>query len=391
MDFEWSQEHDMMRQAVKDIASDYDEEYWREVRAERRVPKEIYNDLADGGWLGIPIPEEYGGQGMGILEVVLMMQALGEERVWEISVSDLIFSMVFGGVSVTKNGTEAQKEELLPGIVNGDRWSLGLTEADAGLNTTNITTVAEPNGSEYVINGQKMWTSGIDEADKLLVLARTTPKDEVNSGGRGLTQFIVDDPSNTDGIEYSELPLDIYYPDRTYQVNIDNLRVPEENVLGEVDEGLYQIFDMLNVERMTAGTGIWAAGMYCIDKAVEYANQREVFDGPIGQYQGIQHPLADSFAELESAKGTLERAAWQFDNNVGDVGEISNVANLQAGKAAWNACEAAMQTFGGSSVSAELGIAAAWATVRHLRIAPVSEEMIRNHIAQHSLGLPRSY
>ncbi|MFP8890443.1 acyl-CoA dehydrogenase family protein [Natrialbaceae archaeon A-CW2] len=389
MDYELSAEHQMMQSAVKEIAADYDKDYWQEIHEGQLVPEEIFQDLAEGGWFGIPIPEEYGGHGMGLLDTIIVMEALAEAHAWETTFR-FTMSTVFGGTSIMQNGTEAQKEQYLPGIAAGeDVWALGLTEPSAGLNATNMTTRAEKDGDEWVINGQKQWTSGMEFADKLLLVARTEPKDEAEKRTEGITMFILD--PDMDGISYNEIPLDIYFTEPTYDLFLDDVRVPEERVLGDVGQGLHQIFGMLNAERLTAAVSAWGGGKEALDTAVQYAKDREVWSEPIGAHQAIQHPLADAHAEMESARHDIRRAAWLADQGRDGSGEAANIANLQAGKAAWNACEAAMTTLGGMSASQEMGVAAAWGVVRHLRTGPVSEEMILNHIGQHSLGLPRSY
>lgn len=389
MEFRLSREHEMMKSAVSDIGSEYGDDYWQEVHEARRPPTEIFEDLADGGWFGAPLPEAYGGQGLDLLDTVVILEGLCEAHCWETTFR-FTMSTVFGGISIVENGTEEQKERYLPTIANGDdAWALGMTEPDAGLNTANTTTTAEKHGDEYVVDGRKQWISGMEFADHLLLMTRTTPRDEVDSKFEGMTMFVVD--PEAEGIEYSEIPLDTYYTEPTYDLFIDDLRVHEDQLLGEVGEGMYQIFGMLNVERITAALSAWGAGKEALDKAVQYAKDRQVWSDPIGAHQAIQHPLAESHAKMESARTELRKAAWQYDNDVGDVGEASNVANYLACKAAWDACEASMTTHGGMSVSSEMGIAACWGVARHQRTGPVSEEMILNHIGQNVLGLPRSY
>jgi acyl-CoA dehydrogenase len=389
MDFSLDEEHRLIKQSVKQIASDYGDEYWRRIRQQEEFPTEIYEDLAKEGWLSLLFPQEYGGQEMGMFELVLVMEALGEEDAWE-AANALVLPMTFGGLGILKHGTEDQKDEYLPGIINGDHfWAGGITEPDSGLNTANISTVAEFNGDKYVINGQKQFISGIHDAHRLLLLARIDESGEDRPPHEGLTMFIVD-PSR-DGIEYNEIPLDIYWPEKTYQVHINDLEVDEESILGTKGDGLKQIFSVLNPERITTAAISYCVGLKALNQAVEYAKNREVWSAPIGSHQAIQFPLADAYSDLELAKMAIRAAAWKYDHGMDGVGEISNIANLQAGKGAWNACEAAMTTFGGMSVSADLDIAALWQVVRHYRIAPVSEEMIRNYIGQHVLGLPRSY
>jgi acyl-CoA dehydrogenase len=389
MEFQLTDEQQMIKQTIRRIASDYDDEYWRDVRENHRAPEEFHRELADGGWYGIAFPEEYGGQGMGLFETLLIMEALAEEGAW-IPGARFIGFTIFGGYSVLEHGSPEQKEQYLPGFAEGEhRWSIGVTEPDAGLNTTNISTEAERDGDSWLISGQKQFISGLDTASRLLLLARTTPKSDVDSPLGGITAFIVD--PDDDAVDYSEIPIDVYFPESTFQVHIDDLRVGSDQVLGEVDEGLYQVFDTLNAERVATGAASWGAGYATLQNAADYAREREVWAEPIGGHQAIQHPLADAYAELETSRLALRKAAWQFDSQHGDVGEMANVANLRACKAAWNACESAMTTFGGMSASTELGVASAWGYVRHYRTIPVSEEMIRNFIGQHSLDLPRSY
>ncbi|WP_435079625.1 acyl-CoA dehydrogenase family protein [Halococcus sp. AFM35] len=389
MDFEWTQEHKLIRQAISDIAADYSRNYWQNVREERRFPAEFYDDLAEGDWLGVAFPEKYDGQDMGLLEMVLIIETLAESGAW-IGAVTLVGGPVFGGFSILAHGTEEQKQRYLPKIINGNTtWGLGVTEANAGLNTTNLTTFAERNGNEFIINGEKQFISGLEHADKMLLLARTAHKEDVEMPADGITMFIVD--LNDNAIEYSEIPLDIYYPERTYQVHINSLRVSESQILGTEGDGLRQMFDTLNAERIVLGACTWGAGKSTLESAVEHAKEREVWSQAIGGHQAIQHPLADAHADLESARLALEKAAWQQSTQTGDVGEAANLANLQAGKSAFEAAEAAMTTFGGMSASAEIGISAAWEFIRHARTVPISEEMIWNYLGTHSLDLPRSY
>jgi len=389
MEFHLSSEQQMIQDAVKDIAQKYDNSYWQDVHRNHRPPTELFQDLAEGGWFGAPLPEEYGGQDLGLLDTVLILEALCEAHAWEATFR-FTMSTVFGGITVTENGTKEQKEQYLPEIAAGETvWALGMTEPDAGLNSARISTTAEKEGDEYLINGRKQWISGMELADHLLLICRTSPLEDINRKFDGLTMFIVD-PEAT-GVEYSEIPLDVYYPEPTYDLYIDDLRVHEDQVLGEVGQGMYQIFSMLNVERVTAALSGWGAGKEALDKAVQYAKDREVWSEPIGAHQSIAHPLAEAHARMEASRTMLRQAAWEYDQEKENIGETANVAKYLACQAAWEACEASMSTHGGMSASEEMGIAAAWGVARHQRTGPVSEEMILNHLAQHSLGLPRSY
>lgn len=389
MDFRLSDEQRMMQDTIRSIGEQYGEDYWQEIHATQDQPEELFNDLAEGGWFGAPLPIEYGGQGLDLLDTVIILEALCETNAWEATFR-FTMSTVFGGISLVEHGSEEQKETYLPSIAEGDAvWALGMTEPDAGLNSSQISTFAKKEGDEYVINGRKQWISGMEFADQLLLITRTEPLEEVDRKFDGMTAFIVD--PDAAGIEYSEIPLDMYYTEPTYDLFLDDLHVHEDQVLGEVGHGMYQIFSMLNVERVTAAMSGWGAGKEALDKGVQYAKDREVWSEPIGAHQAIAHPLAEAHAKMESSRTLLRQAAWQYDNQVGDVGEIANIAKYLTCQAAWEACEASMSTHGGMSASQEMGIAAAWGVARHQRTGPVSEEMVLNHIAQHSLGLPRSY
>lgn len=386
--FEKSQIEQMIRSNVRELTKDYDDDYWREIRSTGRFPQEIWNDLADGDWIGANIPEEYGGAGMGIQEVCYVIYELAKGGAWPI-VPEFVITPCFGGETLIAHGSEEQKERYLPKIANGEaRWALGVTEPDAGLNTTNISTTAEKDGDEYVINGQKMWISNVKTAERITLLARTTPKSDVDSPNEGMSIFFVD--PDADGVDFEPIELDTYFPDDTYTLYLDNVRVHESDLVGEEGDGLYQIFDTLNSERITGAAISIGMGYHAIDLASEYANQREVFDAPIGSHQGIQHTLADTYADLTCADLVTQKAAWLYDN--GDhAGEAANIANLKGCEAGWNACEAAMTTFGGMSVSKDLGLAAMWGFVRHTRTAPVSEQMLRNYLGEKVLDLPKSY
>ena len=389
MDFSKPDSYDAMQREIRSIAAKYDDEYWLRVRNEGGLPEEVFQDLAAAGWIGVMFPEEYGGKGGGVLDLVLLMETLAEEGAW-IAANSLVSSAVFGGVSILAHGTDEQIEQYVPAIADGEeKWSVSVTERDAGLNTANISTFAERDGDGFAINGGKLWTSGLDESSHVVLLARTTPKEECDSPLDGLTMFIVD--PDTDGVDFTPTETDVYFPRQTFRVEYNDVHVQEDRVLGTVDQGVYQMFDTLNAERLGTAAGTWGAGRHALDRAVEYAKERQVWSEPIGAHQAIQHPLADAYAELETARLALERGAWQYDEGGDSVGEAANVANLQVGKAAWSACEAAMSTHGGIATYTERGIAAAWSFVRTNRIIPVSEEMIRNHIGHRVLGLPRSY
>lgn len=388
VDFAETEMERMIKSSVQDLMGAYDDSYWADVRAEERYATEVWDDLGEHGWLGVAIPEEYGGQGMGIQELAMVIEEVGAAGAWPVTLQ-IVVSPLFGGETLVSHGTEAQKERWLPDIASGDsRWALGVTEPQSGLNTTRISTTAERDGDEWVIEGEKTWCSGAEIADRITLLARTLPAEEADRPSHGFSIFLVDpdDPN----VEYQEIPLDGYFPDRTYNVHLDGVRVHDDEMVGDLHQGFGQLFDTLNTERITTAACAAGTGRYALKRAAEYANDREVFDTPIGSHQGIQHTLAEAHANLNAARLMNRKAAWKYDNDE-PAGTAANVANFLCARAGWNACEAATTTFGGMSLSREMGIAAMTSYVRHLRIAPVSEEMILNYIGEEELGLPKSY
>jgi acyl-CoA dehydrogenase len=387
-DFTRTQQEKLIRSSVRQILDDFDRDYWRDVRRTQEFPTEFWEKMGDNGWLGVMIPEEYGGQGLGTQELLMVMEEVGKSEGWSANLP-LLLSPVFGGETLKKHGSRSQKEEWLPKLAEGSaQWALGVTEPDAGLNTTNISTTADKHGGEYVVNGRKIWTSGVDSADRITTLVRTLPGDAAEKDSHGFSILLIDpdDPN----VDYDRIPMDLYFPDKTYNVYFDGVRVPESALIGEEHQGFHHLFDTLNTERIAGAAIVYSAGMNALTQARDYANEREVFEEPIGSHQAIQHPLADAYADLKSARLMARKAAWQYDEGK-DASTASNIANLQAGKAAWNAAEAAMTTFGGMGYSEEVGVGKLWGWLRHTRTAPISEEMLRNYIATHELNLPRSY
>ncbi|MUV85746.1 acyl-CoA dehydrogenase [Natronomonas sp. CBA1123] len=387
--FEETQELEMIRQTARDIASDYDDDYWLEV-SEGREPTEFWNDCADAGFLGAAIPTEYGGEGMGFWELSAIVEelcangCLGAEMLFVVNVC-------FGGITLTENGSEEQKEEWLPGICDGSvNFAMALTEPDAGHNAPNMTTFAEEDGDEYVIDGTKQWISGVDVADQMLLVARTSPKDD-SAKMQGVTLFLVDpdDPA----IEARELDVGIPTPEKQFELSFDGYRAHEEDIIGTKGMGLYQLFDTVNPERLLGASGAIGVGKCAINRSVDYANEREVFDQPIGAHQGIQHPIADSWAKLQSAGLLVRKAAWMVDNESDPkkTAEVSNMAKLRATEVGHDATDVAVQTHGGNGFSRDYTVIEMWKGSRLGKVAPGSTEMMRNHVAEHTLGLPRSY
>ncbi len=391
MEFDLTDEQRLLVQTATDIVKGFGEPYFRERRLAEEVPTEFLDEIADAGFFGIPLPTEYGGEGMGVLELSLAIRALGEAGAWE-HLSRFTTNTVFGGLTLAGYGSDRQKREHLESIAAGDEvWALGVTEPAAGSNMLRTQTTAEREGDTFVVDGSKVFNSGLDVAERYVLLTRTKPFDEVERRTDGLTLFLVD--PDADGIEYEPVELDVFWPagHRTFTVHIEDLRVSEAQILGELHRGIEPIFDVLNPERISTASEHVARGTWALDRAVEYANEREVWNEPIGAHQGVQHPLAESYADLETARLAVDRAAAALDAGHDDTAEYANVAHLQAADAAFTAADNAVETFGGTSAVADTGITAVWSLIRHQKIAPVTRNMKLNFIANNVLDLPRSY
>lgn len=388
LDFELTAEQKMIVNAASDIAKDFDSEYWRNKDKNHEFPEDFWKTLVSAGFVGIPFPEKNGGGGMGLFEMILAMETLTTESCGLAGTWFLCLTSVFGGLSILKHGNEDQKEKYLPKIANGMEFCLGLTEPDAGTNTLNIQTMAVEDGDHYVVNGRKTLISGVDRAKGMVLVTRTTPLDKAPKRTSGLTLFLVDLPSPTvevvpiekHGINYS----------KTCDVYITDLRLPRENLLGEKDKGWYLILDTLNPERMSFSSAAGGIGLLAISKAVEYAKQRCVFGPPIGSYQALQFPLAETKAKIEAAKMLNYKAAWLYDRGQ-PCGAEANMAKIAAVDAGTQAVYHAMQTFGGYGYAVEYDVERWWREVNLIRLAPVTHQMALAFIGEHVLGLPKSY
>ena len=388
MDFELTTEQKMIVETAADIARDFGPEYWREKDKKHEFPEDFWKSLGEAGFTGIVIPESHGGGGMGMSEMILAMETLVSEGCGLAGEWFLCLSSVFGGLSIAKHGTEVQKQKYLPKIAKGLEFCLALTEPDAGTNTLNISTTAVQDEDSFVVNGQKMFISGADRAKGMLLVTRTTPLEKATKRTLGLTLFIVDLPNpaveiipiEKHGINYS----------KTFEVYISDLRVPAENLLGEVDKGWYSVLDTLNPERMSFSAAACGLGLLAIKKAVDYAKERKVFDAPIGAYQGVQFPLAEAKAKIEAARLLNYKAALLFDKGM-DCGAEANMAKVAAVEAGTSAVYHAMQTFGGYGYAIEYDVERWWREVNLIRLAPVTHQMALAFIGQHVLGLPKSY
>jgi acyl-CoA dehydrogenase len=392
---ELSEQQQLVRESIRDICSEFDDEYWREKDRAAEYPHEFVTTLGDHGWLGVLVPEAYGGAGMGTAEVVVMMEEIAASG-GGFAAAQAIHGGIYNSVPIVRHGSDELKEQLLPSVADGDVaiQSLGLTEPNAGSDSTSIETVAEKHDDEYVINGQKIWTSRVDASDYLLVVARTTPKSEVEKRTRGISMFLVDvqDALEAETLEMKAIPKTASNAVHAYELWFDELHVPADNLIGERGNGFYHLLDGLNEERLVIAAECLGLGELAIQKGVEYANERVVFDQPIGQNQAIQHPLAKAYAEVQAAKQLTYNAATTVEGESGTaVGAQANMAKYLAAEAAFAAADAAVQTHGGFGVAREYDVERYFREARLTRLVPITQELVLNYIGENVLGLPRSY
>jgi acyl-CoA dehydrogenase len=388
LSFELTPEQKMIVAAACDIAKDFDPEYWRNKDRNHEFPVDFWKALVDAGFVGMVVPEKYGGGGMGMSEMLLAMETLTSESCGFAGTWFLCLTSVLGGLSLCKHGNEDQKEKYLPKIVKGMEFCLGLTEPDAGTNTLNIQTTAVDNGAEYVVNGRKTLISGADRAKGMVLVTRTTPLEKAPKRTFGLSLFVVDLPNpavevipiEKHGINYS----------KSCDVFLSDLRVPRENLLGEKDKGWYLILDTLNPERISFSGAAGGLGLLAMKKAIEHAKQRNVFGAPIGSYQALQFPLAEAKAKIEAARLLTYKAAWLYDKGM-PCGAEAAMAKVAAEEAGFQAVFHAMQTFGGYGYAVDYDVERWWREVNLIRLAPVTHQMALAFIGEHVLGLPKSY
>jgi acyl-CoA dehydrogenase len=377
-----------IKDAIDKICENYGDDYWLETDRTGTFPEDFVKEFVDGGWLGIAMPEEYGGSNLGTTEASIMMQAVAESGAG-FSGASAIHLNIFGLNPVVVFGTEEQKQRMLPPLIQGkERACFGVTEPNAGLDTTNLQTKAEKSGNGYVVHGRKMWTSTGQTANKILLLARTSPRDENGKRAEGLSLFYTD--FDRDYIEVREIEKMGRKAVDSNAVFIDGLPIPQDDLIGEEGKGFYYLLHGLNPERVLVAVEAIGLGRAALRKAVQYAGDREVFGRQIGQNQAIQHPLARSWAELEAANLMAYRAAELYDKGE-ECGAESNAAKYLAGEAGFNACERAIMTHGGMGYAKEFHVERYMREMMIARIAPVSREMILNYISERVLGLPRSY
>lgn len=378
-------EHRMLRESVAGIASKYGHRYYLEKARSGQPTTELWKELAQGGFIGVNIPEEYGGAGAGITELAIVCEELARAGCPSF---DLIVSVAICAELLVEFGSPEQKASWLPSIASGDaKLAFSITEPDAGLNTHKLSTTAtrDANGG-YKLNGQKYYASAIDDAAAVVVVARTGI--DALSGRAQLSLFLVD--IDADGFEKQPISVEITAPERQFSLFFDDVYLPASALIGIEGQGFRQLFAGLNAERVLAAALENGIGLYALRKAAVYACERQVWGVPIGSHQGVSHPLAKAKIEVELARLMTQKAAWLHDNG-GDAGEAANMAKYAAAEACLGALDQAIQTHGGNGLATEYGLATLWGAARLQRTAPVSREMIFNYVAQHSLGLPRSY
>jgi acyl-CoA dehydrogenase len=388
MDFSLDPELESIATEARKLAEQFDDAYWSAKDTAHEFPWEYYNAFAAAGWVGIIIPEEYGGAGLGILHAGTLLNTVSSCGGAMSAASTLHLSM-FGMGPVIHHGSEHLKRTYLPPTATGElHVSFGITEDDAGTDTSRIRTTAVRDGSGWRIDGKKIWNTKAQQAQKVLLLARTTPREECSKPTDGMTLFLADlDRSHVDIRAIPKLGRNAVNSNELF---IDGLSVSDDDVVGEVGRGFRCLIDGINPERIMISAEAVGMGRRAIEVAVHYARERIVFGRPIGQNQAIAHPLADSHTELDAADLLWKYAAWAYDH--GDRhGGAANTAKIRAAEACFTACDRALQTFGGMGYSVEMQVERYWREARLMKLAPISQEMATNYIAEHVLRLPRSY
>jgi alkylation response protein AidB-like acyl-CoA dehydrogenase len=374
-----SHEEQMLRETVFSIATDFGPSYYKRVNSEGRSPTELWQALGEGGYLGVHLPEQYGGGGLGLQELAAVLE---ETAAAGCPLLRLLVSPGIVGTILARHGSEEQKQRWLPGIASAElRFSYALTEPDAGSNSHALSTVARRAGDGYLITGQKYYISGVDDCDQILVVART--------GAPGQLSLLIVDP-DAPGLTRQPIETALEEPEKQFTLFFDDVEVGAERLIGDEGNGLRVAFDGLNPERILSAAISVGIARYALQKACAYARERTVWSAPIATHQAIAHPLAEGKVMLEQARLMMQRAAALYDARL-PAGEASNMAKLAAADAGVFCLDRAIQTHGGNGVALEYELTQYWFLARLLQIAPVSREMVLNYVAEHTLGLPRSY
>jgi acyl-CoA dehydrogenase len=390
MDFAHSEEQTMLIRTARQVGEKYGLDYWRELDARKEFPAAIWQDICDSGLCGIAVPEEHGGSGMGMAELAMAIEALCAAGGGSTLSQLFMCNPIFGGVTLAKFGSPEMKRDLLPKLVAGKaRFAMALTEPDAGTNSLALKTFARADGNGWRLSGQKIWITCVPQATKLLVVARSRKLDEVQRKTDGVSLFLID--VEREGLTHTAIEKVGTNTLPSSLVFFDDVRVEGHELLGKLDGGFHQLLDVLNTERIVTTAGLVGTAELAIRLAVDYAKERKVFNGkPIGSYQAIQFPLGEAHIKAECARLMNHKAATLYDLGQ-PYGSEANMAKWLAGQAAALATDRAMQTLGGMGYSKEYHVERLWRDARLFKFAPVSEEMVLNYVAQHDLGMPRSY
>jgi acyl-CoA dehydrogenase len=390
LQFDLSAEQVMLTQTARRIGRDFGLDYWRRLDREQQPPREMWQAICKAGLAGAALPEKHGGSGLGMLDLVFIIEALCAEGAGVTLAQLFMVNPVFAGLGIAKFGSAQMKRDLLPGLIDGSKqFSFALTEPDSGNNSLNITTRATPRAGGWVLSGQKTWITLADETDYMLVVARTTPLDKAGKRTDGLSLFLFD--ARREGVRKTRIEKSGTRALPAYTVFFDDVPLEEGELVGTRDRAWPELVELLNGERIVTAAGLVGTGELSIRLACAYANERKVFKGePIGRYQAIQFPLAHAHAELECARLMNHKAAWLMDQGR-PFGSEANTAKLIAAQAACSAADRAVQTLGGMGFATEYHVERLWRDARIFAVAPIPQEMVLNFIAVNDLGLPRSY
>ena len=386
MDFNLTPEQQQIREEIKKVCRDFPDAYWREVDNKKEYPEAFVRKLSELGWLAALIPEEFGGTGLGITEASIILEEINHSG----GVATACHAQMYTMGTLLRHGNQEQKKRYLPKIATGELrlQAFGVTEPDAGSETTKLQTTAVRKGDKYLVNGQKIFISRVLQSDLMLLLARTTPYDDLQDKTRGLSVFIVDLKENEGKLEVK--PLDLMINHHTNQLFFDNVEVPVENLVGQEGMGFRYIIDGWNAERIFVAAEAIGDGRWFVERAAKYASERIVFGRAIGSNQGIQFPIAQAYAQIEAADLVRYQAATKFDRQE-KCGAEANMAKFLASEAAWAAANACLTTHGGYGFAAEYDVERKFRETRLLTVAPVSNNLVLAYLGQHVLGMPKSY
>ncbi|WP_018501049.1 acyl-CoA dehydrogenase family protein [Parafrankia discariae] len=388
MHFELTEDQEQLRAGARELARSFGDEYWAEKDQQGEFPWDFYNAFAEGGWLGIAIPTEFGGGGLGIAEASLLLEEIAASGAGMNGCS-IMHLTIFGLNTIVKHGSPDLQKEILPSAADGSlHVCFGVTEPNAGTDTTRITTFAEKVDGGYRINGRKVWITKAGDSQKMILIARTTKREEVTKPTEGMSLFLIDIDRNH--IDLRAIPKMGRNAVSSYEVFIDNYFVPESTRIGEEGKGFKYLLDGLNPERILLAHEALGIGRAAVEKATRYAKERIVFDRPIGQNQGIAFPLAEAQIRLDAAELMARKAAWRYDQGL-PCGPEANMAKWLCADAGFKAADQAIQTHGGMGYAREYHVERYFRESRIMRLAPVSQEMVLNYVSQHVLGLPKSY